>query len=204
MQCVLLLPLTIEVRPPRCRWFMAPRKETAIGAASGLLPFRFRREPLLRPTAIGLGVVTGDLHDRKLFDLLHGCERASAIRIRRATMASGRNERQIPGIRHFDLIDCKLVEVHRSLRPLIGPARSFRISHQEFSSRNRHHGNRVEPFGGWRRCCGRPDGDGIDESYHRNDSAHASVFSPQALCHFFCSLLPLMALVVWIFTWLTR
>src|SRR5688572_13109049 len=105
MQCFLLIPLTVKVRPVRCRWFITPRIGTTISAASGLLPFRLRRKPLLGPAAIGLGVVPGSLHDRKLFGSLHGEERAGAIGIRRASMTSGRNERQIPCIRHFDLID---------------------------------------------------------------------------------------------------
>jgi D-arabinose 1-dehydrogenase-like Zn-dependent alcohol dehydrogenase len=62
-------------------------------------------------------------------------------------MANGFHKGHIPSIRHFDLIDCKLVQVDRSLRPLIVPAFSFWVAHQKFSGRNRDHRHRAGGIG---------------------------------------------------------
>src|SRR5678816_1208660 len=107
MQGVHVLPFPVKIRPLRCRRSIAPWKETAIGAARGLFPFRFRREPFLSPTAIGFAVVPGGLHDRKLLNTLYGHEDSRTIRIRRIAVSRGRNEDHIAFIGHFELVDLK-------------------------------------------------------------------------------------------------
>ena len=62
VQGLLVLPFSIKVRALRRRWFIPPRVDTAIGPTSCLLPFCFRRQALLRPCALSLGVVPGHLH----------------------------------------------------------------------------------------------------------------------------------------------